>query len=67
MAFGLDASDSIAGGVRCLSSKGPGRLWSPLRLLSNGFRGIYIKEKIGSCLMLANHIHLLLRSKKVEL
>jgi hypothetical protein len=61
--YGLDGPRSIPGSVRFLSSPQlPDRLWGPPSLLSNGHRG-----EGGRCVKLTTHLHLMPRSRKVEL
>jgi hypothetical protein len=68
MSCGLGGPGSIPGSARCCSSsQRPGQLWDPPSLLSSGYRRLFPRAQSSRGVKLTTHLHLLPRSRNVEL
>jgi hypothetical protein len=66
--YGLDdrgVGVQVPVGLRIFTSPNrPDRLWGPPNLLSNGYRGLSLREQSGRGVKLTNHLQLVPRSRK---
>jgi hypothetical protein len=67
MGYGLDGPGSIRGSARFFSSQRRCRLWGPPSLLTNVYQGFFSREQSGRSVKLTVHLHLLPKSREVEL
>jgi hypothetical protein len=66
--YDLNGSGSIPGSARFLfSPQRPDQLWGQPSLLSNGYRRLFPRVWSGRGVKLATHLHLVPRSRKLEL